>query len=253
MLVDYHVHGIGHGTSKHTVEEISAYLETARKRGIAHVGFADHDRYLDEYNVEAIREAALRYPDVQVRLGVEIDYIRNADDLLQKMTSQYPFDYVIGSVHKIEGWDFDHPDYIDKYNDWENDELYRAYFAHIKEVAEKGLFSFIGHLDLIKIFNYRSSRPILELAEEALQAISKSGLPCEINTNGLNKPVAEVYPQRILLERCFELNIPIILSSDAHFFHEVGRDLDKAREIAWSVGYRKVATFHRRKCYMENL
>ncbi|MZP28942.1 histidinol-phosphatase HisJ family protein [Heliobacterium undosum] len=253
MLVDYHVHAMGHGTSRHTVEEISAYLETARMRGVAQVGFADHDRYLDEYDVDAIREAALQYPDVQVRLGVEIDYIRNADAELQAMTSRYPFDYVIGSVHKIEDWDFDCVEFMDRYDRWEMDDLYRTYFDHVREVAEKGLFSFIGHMDLIKIFNFRNKRPIVELAEEALQAIRKAGLPCEINTNGLNKPVAEMYPQRVLLERCFELGIPIILSSDAHFAHEVGRDLDKARDLAWSVGYRQVATFHRRKCVMENL
>ncbi|QGG47833.1 histidinol-phosphatase HisJ family protein [Heliorestis convoluta] len=253
MLVDYHVHAMGHATSRHTVEEISAYLETAQKRGVAQIGFADHDRYLDDYNVEAIAEAAKRFPQLQVRLGVEIDYIRNANEKLNAMVYRYPFDFVIGSVHKIHSWDFDHSGYTKQYGLWEEDRLYKEYFARIAEVARSGLFSFIGHLDLIKIFKYRCKSPVLELAEEALQAIKKSGLPCEINTNGLNKPIQEFYPSRELLERCFELNIPITLSSDAHFSHEVGRDLEKARELAWSVGYRQVATFYQRKCMMEPL
>lgn len=253
MLVDYHVHAMGHGTSRHTVEEIAAYLETARQRGIAQVGFADHDWYLDEFNIGAIREAASLYPDVQVRLGVEIDYIRHAGDMLKSMASRYPFDFVIGSVHKIDDWDFDCAEQMDRYKGWEKDELYRQYFNRIKEVAEAGIFSFIGHLDLIKIFNHRSTKPVLELAEEALQAIRKAGLPCEINTNGLNKPVKEIYPEKRLLIRCFELGIPITLSSDAHFYREVGRDLHMARELAWSVGYRKVATFYNRQCVLENL
>ncbi|KAB2954542.1 histidinol-phosphatase HisJ family protein [Heliorestis acidaminivorans] len=253
MLVDYHVHAMGHATSSHTVEEFTAYLETARLRGVSQIGIADHDRYLDQYNLGALAESAKNFPDIQVRFGVEIDYIRHADEKLKAMVYRYPFDFVIGSVHKIHDWDFDHNGYLKNYGLWEEDALYLEYFKRIAEVARSGLFSFIGHLDLIKIFKVRSKRPVLELAEEALQAIRKSGLPCEINTNGFNKPIGEFYPSRELLERCFELSIPITLSSDAHFSHEVGRDLEKARELAWSVGYRQVATFYQRKCIMEHL
>ncbi|MCW2279083.1 histidinol-phosphatase HisJ family protein [Heliophilum fasciatum] len=253
MLVDYHVHGLGHATSKHTLDEVSAYLETARQRGVAQVGFADHDRYIDDYNVQAIREAAKNYPDVQVRIGVEIDYVRGAEAQFRSLISRYPFDFVIGSVHKINDWDFDSVAQMDRYENWEKDELYRQYFLRIEEVAKMGIFSFIGHLDLIKIFKVRSTKPVVEMAEQALQTIRQAGLPCEINTNGLNKPVQETYPERSLLERCFELGIPITLSSDAHFAHEVGRDLELARELAWSVGYRQVATFNQGKMILENL
>ncbi|MDD2421155.1 MAG: histidinol-phosphatase HisJ family protein [Heliobacteriaceae bacterium] len=253
MLVDYHVHAMGHGTSRHTPEEIALYLATAAGRGIAQVGFADHDWYLADYDLTAIKAAAGRFPGVQVRLGVEVDFLLNAGERLQALVSRYPFDFVIGSVHQLGEWGFDCVEDVERYQEWDPDVLYREYFRHVAAAAQSGLFSFIGHLDLIKIFNVRSRQPVAELAAEALAAIRQAGLPCEINTNGLNKPVKEIYPQRSLLERCFALGIPVTLGSDAHFAAEVGRDLALARELAWSVGYRKIATFFQRRCIMENL
>ncbi len=69
----------------------------------------------------------------------------------------------------------------------------------------------------------------------------------EINTAGWYKPVGEVYPNRELLEECFRLSIPITLSSDAHVAQDVGRDIARAREMAWAVGYRQVAVFEKRQ------
>ena len=42
---------------------------------------------------------------------------------------------------------------------------------------------------------------------------------------------------------CYEKDIPIVLSSDAHVPGDVGADYDKAVELAKSVGYTKLMTF----------
>ncbi len=119
--------------------------------------------------------------------------------------------------------------------------------------AATGLFQLIGHLDLIKIYGHRPRRPVLELAEPALQAIARSGAAMEVNTAGLYKPAGEIYPAPELIARAFSLNIPVTISSDAHAPAEVGREREQARELLRWAGYTSLATFHRREISSEPL
>ena len=75
----------------------------------------------------------------------------------------------------------------------------------------------------------------------------------EINTNGLNKPAKEIYPSFPIVQLLFDNNIPITLSSDAHHPEEVGRDLDKARDLAVRAGYKKIPVFTKRRIHYEYL
>ena len=38
MLVDYHVHAVGHNDREHTLENLIQYLETARERNLREIG-----------------------------------------------------------------------------------------------------------------------------------------------------------------------------------------------------------------------
>ena len=54
-------------------------------------------------------------------------------------------------------------------------------------------------------------------------------------------------PERAILEKCFEMGIPVTLGSDAHAPENAGRDLVHAADLARSVGYTSLATFSRRR------
>ncbi len=79
------------------------------------------------------------------------------------------------------------------------------------------------HLDVIKVFDYRPQKPVLSLMGNLLQIIKEKSLAVEINTNGLNKPVGEIYPAYDILLACFNLGIPVTFGSDAHQSEDVGR------------------------------
>ncbi len=253
MLVDYHVHGIGHQTSRHTVAELSEYVERGIAANLAEIGFADHDNYLADLDFTNFSRLQTLYPQIKIRVGLEVDYLPNPQWPSADYTKAYPFDFLIGSVHFVGEWPFDHPDYRSGYQEWEPDSLYQAYFSIVSQMVKSKRFDIVGHLDLIKVFGCRSDRPVLELAGPTLQEIRKADLTVEINTAGWYKPVAEVYPAVTLLEECFRLGIPITLSSDAHMAGDVGRDIHLARELAWKVGYRQVATFEQRKRILVDL
>lgn len=253
MLVDYHVHAMGHDDFPHTPEQAAEFLAKARERGIAQVGFADHDRYRKKFNLEALKRAAELVPGVAVKLGVEVNYRPEDEPKIRHWLQRYPFDFVIGSVHDIGDWVFDHPGNVDTFDRWDPDKLYRTYFGVVERAAQSGLFSFIGHLDLIKVFGHRSRSPVADLIDPTLRMLARLGMPVEINTNGWHKPVNEVYPSEDILRRCFDYGVPITLSSDAHNPGQVGRDVERAAEMARGVGYRQVITFNRLRAVVEEL
>ena len=249
MNVDYHVHALGHRGGQYTKELLLPYINRARGQGVQEIGFSDHDEYLEGINEESIASLRTRFTDIQIKLGLEVSYRPGREEEIKAAISRLPFDYLIGSIHDLDLWMFDHPDYRSGYSSWDMAELYRKYYSVLERLALCGLFDIVGHLDVIKVFGYRPEGDLLPFAEPALQAISSAGLVVEVNTAGLRKPCAEIYPAKELLARCFELNIPVTLGSDAHLQNDVGRDLSYARELLFQTGYRSLMTFsQRRRC-----
>src|SRR6185312_17208689 len=109
------------------------------------------------------------------------------------------------------------------------------------ELAGSGHVDVLAHPDLAKIFGRRPPRieyPVL------------SGVALEISTNGLYKPVGELYPDLGLLESA---RLPITLASDAHVPANVGRDLDQAVAHARAAGHATVTVFEGRAPRQEPL
>jgi hypothetical protein len=100
--------------------------------------------------VQALKAA---YPGY-VLLGIEADYRPGTVTEVQGLLENYPFDYVIGSVHFLEDWGFDDPRHIDEYRGRDVDSLWAQYLELVGDAAESGLFTILGHLDLIKKFGF---------------------------------------------------------------------------------------------------
>lgn len=242
-MLDLHVHLLGHDDREANRENIRSFLDQASERGLKEIGFADHDYYWDQMNFPLIREVAAEYPNLKVRIGLEAEYRPNDEDRIKQMLEQYPFDFVIGSVHEINGWAFDYPEEEPKHWQKNPDMLYKEYFELVTRAANCGLFTTIGHIDLIKIFGVRPKTDLLALADEALTAIAEQGLVVEINTNGRYKPVQEFYPDHCLREEIKRRRIDFTLGSDAHSAEVVGRDIDEAVQLLRHMGVHSVIGF----------
>ena len=151
MLVDYHIHALGHMDREHTLENLREYLEYARERNIKEIGFADHDRYLANLDFSLYKKVQALYPDINVRVGLEVDYFPGKEQELQKIVNSYDFDYLIGSVHYVDQWMFDASNQQENFSNWDIDELYKKYLSLVTGAAQTGLFFITGHLDLLKI------------------------------------------------------------------------------------------------------
>jgi histidinol-phosphatase (PHP family) len=242
-LIDYHLHVVAHGDRPMTVENILDYCEVARERGIRQMGITEHDRYLEDIDLAAFQEAREKSQDVELRLGIEIDFVLGKEEEMDRFATALPYDYIIGSVHRVGGEEVDHPDHKEIYERWDTYDLYEAYYENVRKAALSGRFDVLGHPDLIKIFRRYPERDITNVLDETADAVAESGIVVDVNAAGLRKPIGEVYPSRDFLEMFHRKGVPIILSSDAHAPNEVAAGYDKSLELVRDVGYREVVTF----------
>ncbi len=256
-LVDYHLHTelCGHATGK-----VGDYVRTAIRRGLKEIGFADHAplllpqrkrytmfvRQLPLYRrwIEALQK---EFPQLRIRIGLEADYIPGFEKRMKVLLSGYPYDYLIGSVHFIKGWAFDDPDLKKRWEKHQIDKVYRDYYKLLRMAARSGLFDIMGHVDLVKKFGHRPSGDLGQEVRKTAKVFKEYGMVVEINSSGLRKPVAEIYPSLEALRTYRKAGVPITFSSDAHSPKEVGADFDQARRLALAAGYRDYVTFEKRK------
>jgi len=272
VLVDYHMHlrgPDGAPAGRYSADGAEEYVAQAQRSGIDEIGFSDHvycfrqtrelweipwmvERCgddLDEY-VAAIVEAKRR--GLPVKLGLEVDYFPGIEPELTELLAPYPWDYLLGSVHFVDGFPVDQqPGLTDKLP---AGEAWRRYFVWLRNAARSGLFDALSHPDLVKIFGVRATDEETHyLHVETADAIEAAGVCIEVSAAGLHKPVGELYPDRPLLELCHDRGVPITLASDAHRPENVGRDVDRAAALARSAGYETVTVFDRRERRQEPL
>ena len=241
-MIDYHLHVVAHGDRPMTVENILAYCAVAKERGVLQMGITEHDRYLDEIDLAAFQEAREK-TGVGLRLGIEIDFVPGKEEPMDRFATALPYDYVIGSVHRVDGEEVDRATDQKIYDRYETYDLYEAYYANVRAAALSGRFDVLGHPDLIKIFRRFPQRDITEMLEKTADAVAESDIVVDVNAAGLRKPVAEIYPSRKLLEMFHRRGVPIILSSDAHAPSEVGAGYEQSIPLVRDVGYREIVTF----------
>ena len=267
MIVDYHMH-LRNGSEEiaHDTWTVDPFVDAARAAGVDEIGFTEHIYYFKQtrslwdvpyqsgrcvYDIEKYVQAVVsaRGRGLPVKLGLEVDYVRGREEETRELLAPYPWDYLLGSVHFIDGLgvDGEEPRLLDVFG---VDEAWRVYFETLAAAARSGLFDALSHPDLVKIFGVRpDSFDYAAIAD----AIAESGVAVEVSTAGLRKPVGELYPDPAFLAACREREVPVTLASDAHSPDVVGRDFDRALELMRSAGYETVTVFEQRQARQEPL
>ena len=242
MTYDSHIHT---SLCKHATGGPADYLRAARRAQLAGLVFTDHAPTPDGFDSASrmamaelrsycleIDQLRAQNPGFYVGIGLEVDYRPGHEAELEKQFAEYHFDYLIGSVHHLGDWPFDHPDHQAEFSQRELTQVYWSYFALIVQAAESLLFDSIGHFDL---------------AEPALRAMASYGTFLDFNTAGWRKPCAEPYPSFEILVRAHELGIEVVLGSDAHDPSEVGHRFGEAIAMLRRAGYQEAWVFRERQ------
>jgi histidinol-phosphatase (PHP family) len=253
MRVDLHNHT---PLCNHATGSISSFIEKAISLGIDVYGFADHGPmdFEPEYRMtyeqqplyeKEVLEAKSFYKDkIEILLGYEVDFL---PPYTNYALSHPSIDYLIGSVHFIDLWGFDNPEYLGSYTQKDAHQTWKKYFELVVQMAKTKEFQIVGHIDLLKVFNLLPCDDILTLAQPALEAIKEANMAIELNPAGWRKPVNEQYPSREILELAYQLDIPITFGSDAHSVDHVGFAYERLKELAHDIGYTHCAFFRQKK------
>jgi histidinol-phosphatase (PHP family) len=259
VIVDYHMHlRNGREEIAHETSSVEPFVETAHRTGVDEIGFTEHAYYFTQlrtlwsvpyhtercaYDLDAYVDAVLRARErgLPVKLGLEVDYVPGREDEMRALLAPYPWDYLLGSVHYVDGLGIDGaPRLADEVG---VEEMWRRYFAMLARAARSGLFDSLSHPDLAKVHGDRVDFDYTDICD----AIAEAGVAVEVSTAGLRKPVGELYPHPDFLAACRERGVPVTTGSDAHVPELVGRDFDRARELLRSAGYETVTVFDRRQ------
>lgn len=282
-MLDYHLHLWPHGTPDHepTLDELASYCEKAQRAGVVEIALTEHffrftqarsilggyfmkkpesstREYMQEYwdshakadldvYVERVLEA--KAAGLPVVLGLEVDYYEDHMEAVSELLAGYPFDVLLGSVHWIVDWPFDHLESPEIMAEWDKvgvEPAWEAYTRSIEELAATRSFDVLAHPDLIKIAGHRPSVPE-EYYHRIAEAAHHSGIAAEVSSAGLRKPVAEAYPAPSLLKLFRERGVPVTTASDSHGIRDVAYRFSDIREQLELAGYDSLLAFHGRE------
>lgn len=270
-------------------EWLDLYLQQAQRLGLKEVGIVDHlyrfkesrayfenymnlaekeevgkvQRYwLDRVMTESIEtfvttimqaKKKWRKHGIELKLGIEADYFVGGEAELAALLQAYPWDYVIGSVHFVDGWGFDNPQtqhVFERMDATILQDTYNRFFSTVVQMIHSNMFDFVAHLDNLKVFNYQVEDEafLFSWYERIAEALVKTQTATEINAGLYYRyPVKEMCPGPRFLQILVEHGVDFTVSSDAHFPDDLGKFIFVNTDSLKSLGVQTILGFDQRK------
>jgi len=269
-MVDYHIH-TNHGFDGNCgMEEI---IEAAITKGLTEIAFTEHidpdfiagvptgklklDIDFDKYLIELNHYREKYAGKIKLVFGAEISVEPVSKDLTEGLMKKWPFEFIIGSMHDMNGKDLY---YYESYDGKTKIQAFEEYFLNMKATVEQvSGFHVLGHMDYIERVQPGRYSPYedkeivyeeyAEVIDEVLRAVINKGIGIECNTAGghrfMNPSANDVaHPRFKILKRYRELGGEIItIGSDAHFAESVGRNFAEARRVLLEAGFKAITVY----------
>lgn len=267
MLIDYHLHSQFSCDSLTTMDEI---CQAALHAGLNEIAFTDHMDFTYPHQYEnhyihdlenylaAISQYQMRYAgQLTIRAGLEIGLERHRLEEYDKIINAYPFDFIIGSVHEINGVAVSQKAFFQNKS---KEQVYRQYYGAILDcIRSFDNFDVIGHLDYCKRYNpepYQMGDHLIamNLITEVLQELVQRGKGLEVNTSGFRHSSAMGLPHFDILRHYHQLGgTRITIGSDSHRAEYVGYKVPETTDVLKKIGFQTISTFGLRHEYLVKL
>jgi histidinol-phosphatase (PHP family) len=268
LKTNYHSHSeFCDGTGK-----LEDYVKSAINKGFDAFGFSGHAPLpfkndwtmpksdLSTYLEETKRLKTVYKDDIDLKIGLEVDYIENTMKPSDQYYQDLGLDFIIGSIHllpDINAGEYLGVEYVKSemeqlINDtFEGDTrlLVKEYYRLVRDMSEHGGFDIMGHLDVVKKTNRNSI--YFDETEDWYKAEISSTLECiadnkqilEVNTSQILNDPDRMYPSPWILQMAKNYDIPIMLNSDAHRPDRIDNYFEKAKLIMINAGYSELKVF----------
>lgn len=263
------VHG-GHsgefcGHARDTLGEVVAEYHT---QGFAWVGITEHMPPPDDTHVTAdetergldaaglqerfaayfkrCRELQAEYAErMPILVAFETEMFVAGPAVVQRLIREFEPDYVVGSVHHVNGIWIDSGEelYAQAVESAGGlDELYCAYFDTQLELIDAVHPAVIGHFDLVRMhdpdYRARIERPeVWRSICRNLERIRELDLILDLNVRAFEKGASEAYVSEPILQHAHKLGIAAVPGDDSHGVAGVGRNLERGEELLRDFGF----------------
>jgi histidinol-phosphatase (PHP family) len=261
---DLHIHTHFCGHAEGTLDE---FVQSAMRKGITEIGFADHFPYPSHYvesvplcvipetlfpdYVSEIAEIQEKYKNqITIRFAAEVDYLSETMEETRLRIQKYPFDYVLGSIHILENGmiDYNEATLLEKMDQFGGaGGLWEKYWDAVEGMILSGFCHIVAHFDLPK--KIEIAKPVKDYSDRVdhlLDLILKRNLVLEMNTGGIDRTFNGMpYPSERILKQAAEKGVDVTLGSDAHRPNEVGRYFKDAVQLLKTLGFDHVVTLEK--------
>ncbi len=243
---------------KHAGGEVEDYCAEAVRQGVALLGMTDHTPYPDDAHWPTVR---MRYSELGKYLA-DIERCRSAyagrltllkglevenppemlDYIRETLLGECKLDYIICAMHSY----YHDGECHSTWSDMDDTGLCRLTDHTIRAIGS-GMYAFLAHPDLFG-YSYRGwSDTVDSCCRAVCQAAVDIGMPLEINTYGMRKPMVLdgekmrwKYPLTRFWEIAAEEGVAVLVNTDAHAPKDVWSNGDAGYEWAESFGLRIV-------------
>ena len=246
---DFHCH-----VSRTSAREM---VEAAEARDLRVLGISEHDFQMSEARatlphlgpegpllsfdryIESVYEAAQRSP-IAVRLGMEVDFIPSKNEAIQALLQPHPWDFLIGSVHEVDGVQFEHTGELTRA---EGEARWLRYYVLLREAVTCGYFDVVSHPVRMRVKNPHLPPTLDDELEQLAAEAARCNIALEINGYDILS-----YPDlvRRLARACSSQHTPISVSSDAHRPHRIAQAHQLSEEMLREAGITKVRIWNQR-------
>lgn len=239
------------------------HCREAIKKGLTEICFTNHQEWISaaggfydyamrntgwEKLISDIETARKQFPTLTIKLGCEIGHYPQYATEIIRFAGQYPFDYIIGSIHALEDKPIDIAPFFDTGNTALQIKRVRQYFSAIKEMVDHAYFDCVGHLDITK--KHLTAHDVEEYQDliwDIAHSMKKNDIGFELNTSGWRHPIKECYPSSDIIKILKNAGVrKVTIGSDSHSPGSVGQDIQKGLEFLSQNGFDAICTFSRR-------
>lgn len=254
-MIDGHVH-LEKG--EYCVEWVNQFIDYALDRGIDEIYFLEHthifqecqtlynemskfNAYQKQWYEKKLRNARpiddyIRFIElmkkqefpIKIKFGLEVCYSPEHEMDIEKIKTLYPFDFLVGSIHFIDGWAFSHLKQPWKKEEYDLSVLYSRYYELMYNLVQSNLFSGVAHPNSLQCFGAYPEGDYSTEYERIAKSLKANNMYIEQSSGlAINYGDTELGMNKKMLKYMLQYKVPILTASDAHVPQNVGKLIAK--------------------------
>lgn len=190
--------------------------------------------------LKMMEEASRRQFPVKVLFGLECCYLEEHEDLIRSAALGRGFDFLLGSVHHIDGFAYDFDWSVGVWEKCDVDAVVRRYFEISERLVKSGIFDGIAHPDCFKLYGFLPSFDLVPSYVSLAKLLYSAGMFAENNSGVFRRErlpggrfCGDLGLDPAFLKVLVSEGVTVNTASDAHSPKDVGKFIGElARDIA---------------------